>query len=83
MKVLIPILIGLLVVGCGKSPEEKLVGSYEAKGFGDTVKFVLLENGKFESYQNGRKLAEGSWKIVKKEVFAKGENSSLVSFVGS
>ena len=78
MKVLIPILIGLLVVGCGKSPEEKLVGSYEAKGFGDAVKFDLLENGEFESYQNGRKLTEGTWEILGKEVFAKGENSSLV-----
>jgi len=74
----ITLIIGLLVVGCGKSPEEKLVGSYEAKGFGDVVKFVLLENGKFESYQNGRKLTEGTWEILGKEVFAKGEDSSLV-----
>ena len=82
MKSLIVLAVALLVAGCGKSKslteEEKLVGSYEAKGFGDTVKFVFLENGEFESYQNGRKLTEGTWEILGKEVFAKGENSSLV-----
>ena len=60
----------------GKIPEE------EAKMLKRSASIILvfLENGKFESYQNGWKLAEGSWKIVKKEVFAKGENSSLVFF---
>ena len=77
MKTLIPILIGLLVVGCGeKEPvntddgkstkakpikeltaeEKKLIGEYERKSIdGVTYKFVFLENGVVEEYEDGKK----------------------------
>ena len=79
----ITLIIGLLVaVGCSKSPEEKVVGSYEAKIDGDVVKLVLLENIKSEHegrisehWVNGVKgvkgrglESEGTWKIDAKEV---------------
>ncbi len=75
MKVLISILIGLLVVGCGKekavntddgkstkakpikelTAEEKMVGEYEREDeFGDTYKYIFLENGVVEEYENGK-----------------------------
>ena len=81
MKVLIPILIGLLVVGCGKGKQppaakepvkeptlaEKIVGAYELDG-----KIVVFHNsGKMESYYDGKKEGgEYKWKIVDKEVHA-------------
>ena len=70
MKVLIPIVIGLLVVGCESlTPEQKLrdsvVGEYETNIFvGHTIKYVFLDNGVREWYQNGKKDGEGKWKIV-------------------
>ena len=65
MKVLISIVIGLLVVGCGKDKQppaakepvkeptlaEKIVGAYEQDG-----KIVVFHNsGKMESYYDGKK----------------------------
>jgi len=47
------------------SPEEKLVGSYEAK---KSAKHVLLENGKSETWILGVKRHGGTWKIVGEEV---------------
>ena len=47
------------------SPEEKLVGRYEAK---KSAKHVLLENGKSETWILGVKRHGGTWKIVGKEV---------------
>jgi len=47
------------------SPEEKLVGSYEAK---KSAKHVLLENGKSETWILGVKRHGGTWKIAGKEV---------------
>ena len=47
------------------SPEEKLVGSYEAK---KSAKHVLLENGKSETWILGVKRHGGTWKIDGKEV---------------
>ena len=57
----ITLIIGLLVVGCGKTAEEKMVGTYEARGGGDTYKQVLLENGVLESYINDKQ-REGDFK---------------------
>ena len=49
--------------------EEKLVGEYEAKAGGETIKLVLLENAKVEDYQNDEKFgAELTWEILEKEV---------------
>ncbi len=75
MKNLITIIVMLVAVGCGKSltEEEKLVGSYEGKIFEDwAVKLVFLENGKNQFYVGGKKVDEGTWKIVEKEVHVLG-----------
>ena len=74
MRILALMILGLLVVGCGKtktetktetqSPEEKLVGSYG--NIND--KLVLLENGKTEYWLNGEKKNDGTWKFEGKEV---------------
>ena len=71
----ITLMIGLLVVGCGKSPEEKLVGSYEDGQY----KFVLLENGTVEIYENGKKVDDGPWKIDGKELHF-GDGNSIDVF---
>ena len=44
---------------------EKAVGTYEAKKDGDTYKWVFLENGVTEGYENGKKYEEGKWSISK------------------
>ena len=93
----ITLIIGLLVVGCGKQEqtdtnestpttntnevdgttakpvkeltlEEKVVGEYEAKLYGNTYKQVFLENGVYEWYQNGKKIIEHKWSIVDGEI---------------
>ena len=75
----ITLIIGLLVVGCGKQEQtttekpakeltlrEKVVGEYEIKKDGNTLKQVYLENGVFEGYRNGKKEdEEGKWVISK------------------
>jgi len=96
MKVLIPIVIGLLVVGCGKAKQpnaekptpatntnkgngaaakpvkelakEDVVGTYELKGDGGTNRAVLLDNGIWENYENGKKTGEYKWKLVNGEI---------------
>ena len=74
MKVLIPILIGLLVVGCGKKElkKEDLVGTYEGKllDTDHTQNRVLRDNGEFEWSSNHRQDApppppHGKWTITK------------------
>ena len=60
------------------SPEEKLVGTYEAKDEVVTLKVVLHDNGKFEAYLKGEKDGEGTWKLVGKEVHAVIPNVTLV-----
>ncbi len=75
MKLLIPILIGLLVVGCGKKEptmEDKIVGTYEARFDGLNAKVILLENGKGEYYFDGKEtgMLKG-WKLVENEVHFK------------
>ena len=67
----ITLIIGLLVVGCGKQEqtltlEEKVVGTYEIKKDGITRRAVLLDNGIFEFYKDGKKQeGEGKWLIGK------------------
>ena len=112
VKFLIQILIGLLMVGCGKkqstntnqgnntlvippnqkaeketppkgddknstsekptkdltAEEQKVIGSYVRKTGSKTRKLGLLENGKVESYLDGDKVREGSWKMAGNEV---------------
>ena len=101
MKVLIPILIGLLVVGCEKGGEitigippkakpvkeltlrEKVIGTYELelKKFGETQRYVLLDNSTVEYYLNGKKEeAEHKWSIVDKEVHIERENRAVSVF---
>ncbi len=81
MKALIPILIGLLVVGCATIPvkeltlEEKVVGEYEVKKEGDAFRLVLLKTGVVEEYRNGKKRHEAKWKIGKEdEVYLEDKN---------
>ena len=114
MKTLIPILIGLLVVGCGENEqpkekadnetpskgddknsttakparkltaeEKKVVGTYELelKKFGETQRYVLLDNSTVEYYLNGKKEeAEHKWSIVDKEVHIERENRAVSVF---
>ena len=49
------------------TPEErKVVGTYETRVEGDTHRVVLLENGAYEDYLNGKKHeVEYEWKINK------------------
>ena len=66
----ITLIIGLLVVGC-LTLEEKVVGTYERikDGSDITYRAVLLENGIWESYRNGKKEdKEDKWKIVDGEL---------------
>ena len=66
-------LMMLMVVGCGKTAEEKVVGTYEAKKDGNTYKFVLLDNGVFEAY-DGVEKEEGKWKIVDRGIHVSNED---------
>ena len=71
MRNLITILILFVAVGCSKSlteEEKKVVGSYKRNFEGTTDKLVLHENRVFEGHKNGEKQADGTWKIVGKEV---------------
>lgn len=88
MKNLITIFLLLVAVGCSKSlteEEKKIVGSYETKHPQNptyTATLVLHENKIVETYLRPSpaavKNAEGTWKILENEVFAKGEYHSLV-----
>ena len=82
MKVLILIVIGLLVVGCGKKKltlEEKVIGTYEFKQ-GDAVTFNFLENGVAETYRDGVKKVEKTykWGIVDKEIHVQSKDDNGV-----
>ena len=116
----ITLIIGLLVVGCGKqeqtdtnestpttntnkvsgprvqpdgdvdllvkeltAEEKKVVGTYELelKKFGETQRYVLLDNSTVEYYLNGKKEeAEHKWSIVDKEVHIERENRAVSVF---
>ena len=64
MKVLITILIGLLVVGCGKNREvtpENVIGTYERQvEEGNVFRMVFLKDGNMEFYSEGKKLDKNS-----------------------
>ena len=83
MKALMPILIGLLVVGCGEKEaslvstsytsgylESHFLGSYENNQNKNWIhRLTLKENGRYFAYINDVKYDEGNWKVVR------GENS--------
>ena len=62
----ITLIVGLLVAGCGKTEEDKVVGTYEHKKGGYTFKWVFLENGIIETTAFA-KTDGGTWKMVGKE----------------
>ena len=84
---LITLIIGLLVVGCATlTPEQKqkalrdiVVGEYGYvnKDNNDTWKYVFLENGVYEWYNNGKKGGEKKWTISNGEIHVKREKDIL------
>ncbi len=63
--------------------EEKVVGTYELelKKFGETHRYVLLDNSTVEYYLDGKKEeAEHKWSIVDEEVHIERENSAVSVF---
>ena len=73
-RTLIILVVGLMTMGC-LTPEQKalrdsVIGEYEWEDeLGHFQKFVLLENGIVEAYENGKKEEEESkWKIVEAEI---------------
>ena len=81
MKTLITIFILFVAVGCSKSlteEEKKVVGSYKQNFEGTTDELVLHENRVFEGHKNGEKQADGTWKIVGKEVHAENMLRTIV-----
>ncbi len=90
----IVLIIGLLVVGCGKQEQtdtekpvkeltlrEKVVGEYEMKEGEDTLRIVLLENGVGEEYVNGKKEDDDAkWKLVdgERDYFPKKEEQVTI-----
>jgi len=65
MKNIITILI--LLVGCATTPTVKSVtGTYGSTQSGDIWRSVLLDDGIFEDYKNGKKHGkDNKWKITK------------------
>jgi len=78
MKNIILLIAVMVVSACCTTPtkpvkeltlREKVVGEYENKLDGVTVRAVLLENGIAESYENGKKREEEyKWKVVEGEI---------------
>jgi Leucine-rich repeat (LRR) protein len=63
--------------------EKKVIGTYELelKKFGETQRYVLLDNSTVEYYLNGKKEeAEHKWSIVDKEVHIERENRAVSVF---
>ena len=63
--------------------EKKVVGTYELelKKFGETHRYVLLDNSTVEYYLDGKKEeAEHKWSIVDKEVHIERENRAVSVF---
>ena len=97
MKQILLIFAVVALVGCGKQKqtttskptkeltleEKKVVGTYELelKKFGETHRYVLLDNSTVEYYLNGKKEeAEHKWSIVDEEVHIERENSAVSVF---
>ncbi|HAN07896.1 MAG TPA: hypothetical protein DCP89_05295 [Acidimicrobiaceae bacterium] len=75
MKVLISIFIGLLVPGCTTVPvkeltteEKKVVGEYQSKFNGHTLKYVFMKNGAGAWFLDGKKEQAYSWAVVNGEI---------------
>ena len=74
MKVLIPIVIGFVVVGCATIPvkeltlKENIVGAYEINRGGRDGRMVLHENGKGNASINKKPRRPFIWKTYGKEV---------------
>ena len=50
------------------STVKSVLGTYERIEDGDTERVVLLDNGIFEVYENGKKRSEAKWKLTKEGV---------------
>ena len=81
MRALILLVAILLVVGCGKSLETMVVGTYEITDRGDTVRLVFLDNGAVEKYNLTvllsdflKPMAKYKWSIKEGEVHIKDEH---------
>ena len=75
MKQILVIIVAVVLAGCGKAEEDKVVGTYERKKSGETFTIAFLENGVFD----GVNKKNGKWKLVGKDVHVRlGENSEAV-----
>jgi hypothetical protein len=80
-KTFLPLLIVGLVVACETIPvkelteeEKKVLGEYESKYNGNTLKYVFLENGIGAWYLGGKKEQEYKWTIVNGEIHAEDDD---------
>ena len=67
MKVLIPIMIGLLVVGCGNT-EDSVVGIYEEELSEAQFKLRKDKIHEYETSRPGKFEARGTWEIINGEI---------------
>ncbi len=62
-----------------KALRDSVVGEYEAEIDGDTIKWVFLKNGNFETYTNSKKREGAKWSIIKEgEIHAVAEDGRIV-----
>ena len=84
MRTLIVLVVGLLAAGCSKSlteEEKQVVGEYELKKDGNTIKDVFLDNGVIEWYNiDGSKTGESKWSIVDGEIHVKSDSGGINIF---
>ncbi len=83
MKKLLLLTAAILLAGCGKNLEDKIIGTWEEKKEinGTTYtfgRFVFLEYGLWEFYSDGEKKAGHTWSIKGEEVHMKYLGTSLV-----
>ena len=60
---IISLLFSFSAFGADKPTMKSVSGTYELKKDGNTFRLVLLKNGIFEGYKNGKKDKEGKLKI--------------------
>ncbi len=78
----ITLIIGLLVMGCGKNP---VVGTYAGQDGGVTINgLAILGNGKFE-FATTQWIIEGEWEVVGDELqlHPRNEGGMLLKIEGS